>query len=120
MKPLLLSAMVALSVLGCSRDQHEHQNLTSGEQLFNYHCAECHGVKGTGKLFDGMPANILTQKTPREIINYITTESGHEREMPVFSTMPIDEAKAITDHLFTLIESYDKNGSQIKQLLIEP
>jgi hypothetical protein len=34
--------------------------------------------------------------------------------------MPLDEAKAITDHLLTLKESFDKNGSQIKQLLIEP
>jgi len=40
--------------------------------------------------------------------------------MPVFSAMPAAEAKAITDHLFTMQKAYDKNGSQIKQLLIEP
>jgi hypothetical protein len=40
--------------------------------------------------------------------------------MPVFLTMPADEAQAITDHLFTLKNSFDKNGSQIKQLLIQP
>jgi len=120
MKSLLLSAMVALSVFGCSQDQHDHPNLTTGEELFNYHCADCHGVQGTGSLFDGMPANILTQKSPEEISTYITTETGHEREMPVFKTMPAEEAKAITDHLFTLKNSFEKNGSQIKQLLIKP
>jgi mono/diheme cytochrome c family protein len=120
MKSLLLWAMVLMSLSGCSQDQHDHPNLTTGEQQFNYHCAECHGVQGTGKLFDGIPANILTQKSHQEIINYITTETGHERDMPVFTAMPLDEAKAITDHLLTLKESFDKNGSQIKQLLIEP
>lgn len=121
MRPfLLIMAMMILSVFGCSRDQHNHPTLTTGEQLFNYHCGECHGVQGSGSLFDGIPANILTQKRPHEIITYITTETGQERKMPVFSTMPAAEAKAITDHLLTLQTNYDKNGSQIKQLLIEP
>ncbi|MDH5701014.1 MAG: cytochrome c [Nitrospirota bacterium] len=117
---MLLWTMVVVSLSGCSRDQHDHPNLTTGEQLFNYHCAECHGVQGTGNLFNGIPANILTQKSHQEIVAYITTGTGQEREMPVFSAMPIAEAKVITDHLFTLQKTYDKNGSQIKQLLIEP
>ena len=120
MKSFLLVSLIVVSASGCSQDQHDHPDLTTGEQLFNYHCADCHGVKGTGNLFDGMPANILTIKSPQEIISYITTETGHEREMPVFQTMPADEAQAITDHLFTLKKSFDKNGSQIKQLLIRP
>lgn len=91
--------MVVVSISGCSRDHHDHPNLTTGEQLFNFHCAECHGVQGTGNLFEGIPANILTQKSDQEIINYITTETGYERVMPLFSTMPPDEAKAITAHL---------------------
>ncbi len=78
------------------------------------------GVQGTGKLIDGIPANILTQKSSQEIINYIVTETGHEREIPVFHTMPTDEAKTITNHLLTLQKTYNKHGTQIKQLLIEP
>jgi len=120
MKSLLLLAMVVVSVSACSEDQHDHPHLTTGEQLFNYHCAECHGAQGTGKLFDRIPAIILTNKSPGEITKYITPEMGHERDMPVFSTMPADEAKIITDHLLTLKKTYDENGSQIKQLLIEP
>ena len=120
MKSLLLWAVVVVSLSGCSQDQHDHPTLTTGEQLFNYHCAECHGMQGTGNLFEGIPANILTQKSHQEIIHYITTETGHKRDMPVFTTMPLDEAKVITDHLITLKKSFDKNGSQIKQLLIEP
>jgi cytochrome c553 len=120
MRSLLRLAMVVVSLSGCSGDQHDHPNLTTREQLFNYHCAECHGEQGTGKLFDGIPAIILTNKSPSEITKYITTETGQERAMPVFSTMPADEAKIITDHLLELKKIYDKNGLQIKQLLIEP
>lgn len=62
----------------------------------------------------------LQKKRPEEIITYITTETEYIREMPVFRTMPAEEAKAITDHLLTLQKTYDKTGPQIKQLLIEP
>jgi len=121
MQSLLLLFMMVMSISsGCSQDQHDHPNLTTGEQLFNFHCAECHGIRGTGKLFDGIPANILSKKSPEEIARYITTETGYMREMPVFSTMPADEAKIITDHLITLQTAYDKNGPQIEQFLIEP
>jgi mono/diheme cytochrome c family protein len=116
----LLMGVIVMSVSGCSQDQHDHPDLTTGEQLFNYHCAECHGLKGTGTLFDGVPAIILTKKSPGEITAYISSETGHKREMPVFRTMPTDEAQAITDHLITLKNSFDNNGSQIKQLLIQP
>ena len=120
MKALLPLVMVVVSVSGCSRDQHDHPNLTTGEELFNHHCAECHGVQGTGRLLDGIPASILSKKSPGEIAQYITTVTDQNREMPVFSTMSANEAKIITDHLITLKEAYDKNGTQIKQLLIEP
>jgi len=120
MKSLLLWVIVVISVFGCSRDQHDHPNLTTGEELFNFHCVECHGVQGAGNLLDGIPANILTSKSPQEIAEYITIGKQRNREMPVFSTMSADEAKVITEHLFRLKESYDKNGSQIRQLLIEP
>jgi mono/diheme cytochrome c family protein len=116
----LLMGVIVLSVSGCSQEQHDHPDLTTGEQLFTYHCAECHGLKGTGTLFDGVPAIILTKQSPGEITAYISSETGHRREMPVFRSMPADEAQAITDHLITLKNSYDNNGSQIKQLLIQP
>ena len=79
------------------------------------------GRREQGKLFDGIPGTILTQKCPQGIVKYITTGTEHERNMPVFKTMPADEAKVITDHLLKLKKLYEyKNGPQIRQLLIEP
>ena len=121
MNHFLVWSFVVMSVYGCSRDHHDHPELTTGEQLFNYHCAECHGEDGTGKLFDVTPANILTRKGRQGIIEYITTETNHEREMPVFKTMPAAEARAIADHLLKLKRLYEtERRRKPRQLLIEP
>ena len=121
MRYVLIWTFVFISIQGCSRDHHDHPEFTTGEQLFNYHCAECHGTDGTGILFDVMPANILTHKSPQEVIQYITAETNHERKMPVFKTMPVSEARLITAHLMKLKHRYDteKRGKP-RQLLIEP
>ena len=66
-------AIVGAALTACSkdRDHHDHPDLTTGEQLFNYHCAECHGEDGTGKLVDRTPANILTTKNLQGIVDYM-------------------------------------------------
>jgi len=121
MRLAFAALILIVAVAACSRDEHDHPNLTTGEQLYNHHCAECHGEDGTGKLFDVIPANILTKRSPIEIMNYITTPVGHERQMPVFKTMPKAEARLITDYLLTLREKY-KTAEHRKpqQLMIEP
>lgn len=118
---LLIGACIVVGVSGCSRDHHDHPQLTTGEQLFNHHCAECHGEDGTGKLFDSLPANILTKKSPAEIMTYMRMPSPHERKMPVFIRMPPAEAKLITEHLIKLKTDYEKGiMNKPKPFLIEP
>jgi len=118
---LLICLCVVAGAFGCSRDQHDHPNLTTGKQLYDHHCAECHRKDGNGILFDSVPANILTNKNSQEIIVYLTTESNHERLMPVFETMPIAEATLITKHLRQLKFDYEKgNRSKPNPFLIEP
>lgn len=110
-----------MGAYGCSGEQHDHPDLTTGEQLYNHHCAECHREDGTGILFKSLPANILTQKSPKEIVTYITTDSNHNRLMPSFNTMPDGEAELITKHLLNLKIEYEKDGkSKPRQLLVEP
>ena len=121
MKHFCIWAFVFVSLFACSRDNHDHPDLTTGEQLFNYHCAECHGEDGTGNLFEVMPANILTKLSHQGIVQYITTETNPERNMPVFKTMPAAEAEAIATHLMKLKKDYDTaEKRKPRQLLIEP
>jgi len=122
---LLLSAIVGFTLAGCSkhRDQHDHPDLSTGEALFNYHCAECHGEDGTGRLVKGTPANILTRKGYQEIVNFIIGDTEHTRKMPVFATMPRVEAGKIATYLLQLRAKYDSQGEnerKNRELLIDP
>jgi len=122
---IALICMLAFSTLtACSnRDDHDHPNLKTGQDLFNHHCAECHGEDGTGKLADRTPANILTKKGRLDIIKYVTTDINPARQMPVFDTMPHHEATQIASHLLTLRRGYNASPNDQKKpraLLIEP
>jgi len=119
---VLISTMIILS--GCSsRDEHNHPTLTTGEELFNYHCEDCHGIDGTGKLLSSTPANIFTERDLRGIMHYITTDTGGDREMPVFSNMPTAEAEKIARHLLKLKKNYKQQSINHKKpegLIITP
>ena len=117
--------MLAAALLACSpdRDNHEHPNLKTGEALYKHHCAECHCEDGTGKLVDRTPANILTGKDLQGIEDYIISDTGWGRKMPVFTTMPRSEAKKIAAYLLVLKDRYDnlgENQRKNRQLLIDP
>ena len=117
--------LVVTAMVGCSkdRDHHDHPNLTTGEELFEYHCADCHGDDGTGKLVNSTPANILTRKDRQGIVSYIKSESRQGRKMPVFATMPTAEANKIAAYLIELRGRYDNlpdNKRKNRQLLIDP
>lgn len=106
-----------------NHDDHDHPNLKSGEALFNYHCEDCHGANGTGKLVSQTPANILTERGRDGIINYVTTHASPQRKMPVFSTMPYSEATAIANHLRVLQQRYEAlplNQKKPQELMIKP
>lgn len=113
--------IVLIASFGCSRDHHDHPDLTTGKELFDYHCAECHGKEGTGRLVDVTPANILTKKGRNEIIKFVMSSAEHDRSMPVFKTMPEREAGRIANHLMELKDIYNKSEKRkFRELLIEP
>ncbi len=115
----LIGLMLITVLTACSsRDDHDHPNLKTGADLFNHHCAECHGEEGTGKLVSQTPANILTRRSRDGIAKYITTSVNPQREMPVFSTMP-----AIASHLLILQQLYEATPNNMKKpqvLMIAP
>jgi len=117
--------MLAAVLTGCSkeRDRHNHPGLTTGKALFDFHCAECHGHDGTGRLVDRTPANILTTKDLEGIEDYITNATGQGRKMPVFANMPRPEARQIAAYLLELRQRYDAlpaNKRKNRQLMIDP
>lgn len=116
---MLIGALTACS----NRDDHNHPDLKTGEDLFNHHCAECHGKDGTGLLADQTPANILTLRGRDGIVDYITKPINPKRKMPVFGTMPIAEAAVIAEHLLELQQVYEDTPTSKKKpggLMIKP
>jgi mono/diheme cytochrome c family protein len=117
--------MIVTLLTACSKvdDTHDHPSLMTGEALFNYHCAGCHGEDGTGKLVDRTPSNILTKKGRLAIADYITSNTGGSRTMPVFSAMPRAEALEIASHLLLLTQQYnalDENKKKSEALMLKP
>ena len=86
-----------LVVMGCeSKDSHSHPELKTGKELFEYHCAGCHGVDGGGNFLKGVPNNRNTDLSPRKIAHEI--RKG-ETTMPNFPNMPRSEARKIAEYL---------------------
>jgi len=94
---MMLSLFLGGILSACSRDVHEHPELTTGKQLFDYHCSDCHGVSGEGKFLKGVPANRDTNLQTVQITHKI--REGDSGRMPKFDSMPPQEARKIALYL---------------------
>ena len=96
----LIFFVLFMSVLsGCNQDTHNHPELTTGKQFFDYHCSACHKVTGKGKFLKGIPANKNTELTLAEVKHKIKEGDDGNSQMPLFSHMSDDEAQKISDYL---------------------
>ncbi len=91
-----------VSLAGCSNDIHNHPDLVSGKQLFEYHCSVCHKDTGKGNFLKGVPANKDTELSANQIVHRIKHKDNSGDKMPVFTNMSAEEAKLISDYLKTL------------------
>lgn len=87
-----------LLLQGCGKDAPPPE-LKTGEQFYNYYCAECHQGSGDGTFLKGVPPIRYTERTYRQLVNLIM---GHNR--PESSRMPQFEisqrhAEAIAIHI---------------------
>ena len=82
--------------------EHDHPQLTSRDALYNFHCAECHGKDGRGGTVDQATANLLRRISYNEMMEYIRNDVNPERQMPVFDSMPRNEAQLIVDYILVL------------------
>ncbi|MFQ5329344.1 MAG: c-type cytochrome [Thermodesulfobacteriota bacterium] len=101
------SAVIVISLLlllagGCEKDVHDHPKLTTGKQLFEHHCAPCHGKEGEGAFLEGIPANRDTQLDFRQIAHKIKAGGSTKSKMPVFKKMGDTEAAKIAQYLESL------------------
>jgi mono/diheme cytochrome c family protein len=86
---LLQSALVALILSGCAREQGTHP---SGEVLYHRYCASCHGVAGKG---DG-PLAASLRKPPTDLTTLARRAGGRFDEAYVMAV--IDGKRLVAEH----------------------
>lgn len=95
----LYSALLFFTLSACDQDIHNHPELTTGQQLFEYHCSSCHKATGTGHFLKGVPANKDTELQSWQIKHKIQDAAEDKSKMPSFPNMPPDEAALIADYV---------------------
>lgn len=98
---IFLFFILFLWLLSCSKkdfDIHDHPELTTGKDFYNFHCASCHRESGMGQVIKGIPPVVYTNLTHSKMRKLIMR--GHEGgKMNVFKKMPKDEARKITRYV---------------------
>jgi len=94
--------LFGLVLTACGRDTHNHGKDITNKQLFEEHCASCHGEKATGSIMLGAPPNKDTALLNFQIRKKIIEGSGADSKMPKFPNMPIAEASRIISYLRAL------------------
>lgn len=94
-------------LMGCDNDIHNHPANTTGKELFEIHCSNCHGASGSGKFLKGVPNNRNTDLGSHQIVHKIKQGNGG---MPAFPNMPTDEAKKIVSYLRSIKYSETSEG----------
>ncbi|MCW8932479.1 MAG: cytochrome c [Gammaproteobacteria bacterium] len=118
----LFTLIVFLIILlsACGKDQHNHPELKTGKDFFEYHCAACHKKDGQGMFLKGIPANVATNKNQAEIILHIKEGSQSDNvQMPVYKNMPDDEAQKIALYLLLLKKNFFKNPDNQDKVLLK-
>ncbi len=89
---------------GCEQDVHDHPELTTGKQLFEYHCSSCHKSTGTGHFLKGVPANKDTDLAIWQIKHKIKDKASQDSKtrMPSFPNMSSEEALLIAQYVKNL------------------
>ena len=95
----MCSLILLLTLVACSSDNHNHPNNITGKQLFEAHCVACHTPTGTGLLLLGVPSNVDSKLSYSQIINKIRHGQEPNSKMPIFKSMPEQEAKKIVNYL---------------------
>ena len=99
---IFLAFLLVVALNGCSKDLHDHPELVTGEQLFNYHCSECHKETGKGKFLKGVPSNRNTHFSTFQIAHKVKKGGGSGSKMPAFTKMSDEESIKIAEYVKSL------------------
>ncbi len=100
--PVFLSFASLLASLACDADELKSPHLTTGQQLYEYHCSSCHQADGHGDSRNGYPPVIYTTLRSWQIRHKINGDEAKGGKMPSFKDISKSKAKLISDYIKTL------------------
>jgi mono/diheme cytochrome c family protein len=95
----LMLFLTSVIITGCDKDVHNHPELVTGKQLFDYHCAGCHTETGKGNFLKGIPPNKHSSLTVWQIAHKLRIDADDKRKMPLYPNMSLQEAEVIADYV---------------------
>jgi mono/diheme cytochrome c family protein len=102
MTKIITVLITLMNAAGSHADEHNHPELITGKQLFEFHCSTCHQMDGNGNVLAGYPAINHTTLRTWQIRHKIQGEKVEGRQMPSFQNMSKSEAKLIADYIKSL------------------
>jgi mono/diheme cytochrome c family protein len=100
--PVLFSIGTLLASLASGAEELNQPRLTTGKQLYEYHCSVCHQPNGHGNAEKGYPSLIHTTLRSWQIRHKINGDEALSRKMPSFKDISKSKAKLISDYIRTL------------------
>ncbi len=95
----ILSAYLCVAVFsGCSKDVHDHPDITTGKDLFKYHCSACHKDTGKGNFLKGVPANKNTALSAGQVRHKIIGNDS-DSKMSSFEKMSVEESEKLSAYV---------------------
>jgi len=94
--------LFVITLNSCSKDVHDHPELVTGEQLFNYHCSGCHKETGKGNFLKGIPENRDTHLSTFQIAHQVKKGGESGSKMPTFTKMSDEESIKIAAYVKSL------------------
>ena len=95
----LLPFLVIVILLGLNIDAQAVPSSTDGEQLFQEHCASCHGTEGKGSIGLPLSKTSVIESLTDDYIRYTIRAGRPGRLMPAFTTLTDAQVEAITQYM---------------------
>jgi len=112
---LILSALLLLTLVGCSDEAEQNvaltpETMTRGSDLYNYYCRHCHKVRGPGELLEHRDTSRRALKNHELMMLMQFGDSERHRNMPTFMDTDPEKLQLIANYISTELTA-DKSDS---------
>lgn len=105
MKKLCYLCLLSILIAGCN--EKNPLDLTQGDELYRYYCAQCHIKNGIGAMYEHLPEN-RKKMASYEIVLMIKHGYSMGHQMPIFDQLSDEQADTIAEYVVAI----QQNGNR--------